>query len=365
LASVRGIATDDLIIAALAADVCAGADDAAQCALSLTQRLVTGSDAERIAAIVVDAHLLRAGAHDPEMFDRTEILQLATHLASTAHARDAYELALAIGSLPRWQREALDERLALVTAALEHPELTGSEANNLAGARRIAAEHLVTEPAAIERLRFAGNSYLLSHEPDELARQAELLEPLPRSGSVRVAVGPLPERDRWKVDVACRDVDGLLARLTEVLTQHGLDIVGANIATWPDGAVLDSFVVVSRQRPSAKQLALAFEAGLDMRLSPVAMSTLSIEFDNTALPWHTSVAVTGPDRPGALLAVASAFATADVVLHSARISTSDDQVNDRFAVSDRLGRKLDTVAMDRVRLALVEGRTARRVRRRR
>lgn len=365
LAPVLGIATDDLILAGLAADVCAESDDSSQCAQSLTHRLVSESEAERIAAIVADAHLLRAGAHDPEVFDRTEILQLATHLASAAHARDAYELALALGPLTRWHREALDERLALVTAALEHPELTGTEANNLAGARRIAAERLLTEPAAIERLRFASNSYLLSHEADELARQAQLVEPLPRSGTVRVAVAPLPEPDRWKVEVACRDIDGLLARLTEVLTQNGLDISGASIATWPDGAVLDSFVLVSRVRPSAKQLALAFEAGLDMRLAPVAMPTLSIEFDNTALPWHTSVVVTGPDRPGALLAVSAAFATADVVLHSARISTSEHRVNDRFAVSDRLGRKLDTAAMDRIRLALIEGRTARRVRRRR
>ncbi|MGB8860402.1 MAG: cation:proton antiporter [Ilumatobacteraceae bacterium] len=365
LAPLLGMATDDLIIAALAADVCVEADDSSQCSLSLTQRLVTDAEAERIASIVADAHLLRASAHDPDALDRTEILQLATHLASSAHARDAYELALALGNLPRWHREALDERFALVTAALEHPELTGSEANNLAGARRISAERLLTEPAPIERLRFASNSYLLSHEPDELARQAQLVEPLPRRGSVRVAVAPLPEPDRWKIDVACRDVDGLLARLTEVLTQHGLDIVGASIASWPDGAVLDSFVVVSRERPGAKQLALAFESGLRTRLAPVAMPTLAIEFDNTALPWHTSVVVTGPDRPGALLAVASAFAAVGVVLHTARISTTDRQVNDRFAVSDRLGRKLDPATMDRVRLALHEGRTTRRVRQRR
>lgn len=363
LAPVLGMATDDLIIAALTADVCAEADDDAPCSLSLARRLVPEPEAVRIAAIVADAHLLRSGAHDPEAFDPGEILQLATHLASVAHARDAYELALALGSLSRRHREALDARLAMVTEALEHPELTGGEANNLAGARRMAAERLLTDPAPIERLRFASNTYLLSHEAEELARQAQLVEPLPRSGTVRVAVAPLPEPGRWKIDVACRDVDGLLARLTEVLTEHGLDIASASIATWADGAVLDSFVVVSRDRPSAKQLAIAFEAGLRTRLAPVAMPSLAIAFDNTALPWHTLVVVTGPDRPGALLAVSSALATAGVVLHTARISTNDQQVSDRFAVSDRVGRKLDTAAMDRIRLALAEGRTARRIRR--
>lgn len=364
LAPMLGVASDDLMIAALTADVCVEADEAEPCALSLARRLVPESEAERIAAIVADARMLRASTHDSDALEQGEILQLATHLASAAHARDAYELALALGTLSRVHREILDARLALVVEALEHPELTGSEANNLAGARRIAAERLLDSPAAIDRLRSASNTYLLSHEADELARQALLVEPLPRSGAVRVAVASLPEPDRWKVDVACRDVDGLLARLTDVLTEHGLDITTASIATWADGAVLDSFVVVARNRPSAKQLSLAFEASLRKRLSPVAMPTLNIEFDNAALPWHTLAVVTGPDRPGALRALSAAFATAGVVLHTARVSTSDAQVNDRFVVGDRVGRKLDAPTMNAIRVALAEGRTSRRLTRR-
>ncbi len=365
LAPLLGVASDDLMIAALTADVCVEADDRAECSLALARRLVSNSEAERIAAIVGDAQLLRASTHDADALDHGEILQLATHLASAAHARDSYELALALGTLSRLHREVLDERLALVLEALEHPELTSGEANNLAGARRIAAERLLDSPAAVDRLRFAGNTYLLSHEPDELARQALLVEPLPRAGSVRVAIAPMPDPDLWKIDVACRDVDGLLARLTDVLTENGLDITSASIATWADGAVLDSFIVSARTRPSAKQLSVAFEAGLSKRMSPVAMPTLSIEFDNTALPWHTLAVVTGPDRPGVLLAVSAAFASAGVVLHTARISTSDKQVNDRFAIGDRVGRKLDTAAMNAIRMALTEGRTTRRLGRRR
>ena len=359
LAPVLGMATDDLMIAALAADVCVAADDSAQCSLSLARRLVPDAEAERIASIVADAQLLRAGVHDPESFDERELLQLATHLASPAHARDAYQLALALGQLPRWQREALDERFALVVAALEHPELTGSEANNLAAARRMAAEHLLEEQAPIDRLRFASNSYLLTHEPEELARQARLMEPLPRSGTVRVAIAPEPEPDHWKVDVACRDTDGLLARLTDVLTEYGVDIAGAAIATWPDGAVLDSFIVRTKKRPAAKALAEGFEARLRKPLKSTPMPDLTMAFDNDALPWHTSVVVSGPDRPGALLAVSTAFAAAKVMVHTARIATNEQRVNDRFAVTDRVGRKLDVAAMERVRRALAGERVRR------
>jgi Kef-type K+ transport system membrane component KefB len=349
LAPLLGMATDELMIAALAADVCAEADDATQCSLALARRLVPEAEADRIASIVADAQLLRAGVHDPHSFDEREVLQLATHLASPAHARDAYELALALGQLPRWQREALDERLAAVVQALEHPEVTGSEANNLAAARRIAAQQLLDAAEPIERLRFASNSYLLSHEPSELARQVQLVEPLPRSGTVRVAVSPHPTPDRWRIDVACRDIDGLLARLTNVLTAQQLEVEGASISTWPDGAVLDSFLVVSKARPPAKQLAQAFEAHLRGPIPRVTMPDLTLAFDNHALPWHTSVIVDGPDQTGALLAVSTAFARAGLVVHTARVASRNGRIDDRFAVTDRLGHKLNDHAMQLVR----------------
>ena len=47
----------------------------------------------------------------------------------------------------------------------------------------------------------------------------------------------------WKIDIACRDTWGLLARLTGVLSDAGLDVTYASLTTWPDGAVLDSFIV--------------------------------------------------------------------------------------------------------------------------
>jgi UTP:GlnB (protein PII) uridylyltransferase len=342
------------------ADVCSDADDEATCALDLSRRLVPDDEAEHVMTLIGDAHLLRSGAGKPDELERSEILQLATHLASASHARDAHALALAIGPLPRWHREALDERLRLVTEALEHPEVTGSEANNLAAARRAAAERLLDEPAAVERLRFASNGYLLSHEPDELARHARLIEPLPRAGVVRVAVAAGPNEHHWTIDVACRDTDALLARLTTVLTEFGLDIAGAKVATWPDGAVLDSFVVRAPHRPPAKELALAMEAALIGRLSSPAMPGLDIQFDNDSLPWHTAVTVTGDDRPGLLHAVSTAFAAADMVVHTARIATTDGQANDRFAVTDRVGRKVTTDQVERMTAALAKGGRPRR-----
>lgn len=353
-----------LTVAALAADVCGDHGDEAACAEQLAARLLPADDAVRVAALVRDAHLLRSGSHDPRAVAPSEVLQLADHLGSPDHTRAAASLALALGDLPVHQRQLLDERVRQVVDVLEHPEFTGSDAADLATDRRLKAGKVFDDPAVDERLRFAPTAYLLSHEPDELARQARLIEPLPRPGTARVSVVPEPEPDRWKIDIACHDARGLLARLTDVLADFGLEVVSASIATWPDGGVLDSFVVEARRRPSAKDLAHAVEAALDRRLHLAAAPSLSLEFDNSALPWHTSVVVNGPDRPGALSAVCAAFAASDVVVHSARIASGDHGVDDRFAVSDRVGRKLDARTIEEVRSILADGPTRRHLRRR-
>ena len=351
-----GRPTDDLALAALVADVSSGDDEL----VALANRLTRTSDADRITSIVRDAHLLRARAHDRAGFDAHELLQLATHLASRAHAHDAYVLTLALGGLATTHRQTLDAQYEQVVQVLEHPEVSGGDATNLAASRRVAAEHLVAEPAAIERLRFASTTYLLAHDPEELARQARLVEPLPRGGTVRVAVSPEPEPDQWMVDVACRDTNGLLARLADVLSAQSLDIISADIATWPDGAVLCSFVVRSPTRPAARGLGEAFETRLRSGLRPTARPALEVTVDNDALPWLTVCTVTGPDGPGVLQSVSTAFAAAGAVIHSARIGSVDGRVVDRFTVTDRFNRKLDAATVARVRSTLAAGERGRR-----
>ena len=124
--------------------------------------------------------------------------------------------------------------------------------------------------------------------------------------------------------------------------------------------MLDTFLVRAKSRPSAKALALAMEDGLRARLKPQQVGDVVLEFDNDSMPWYTVCIASGPDQPGALYAVSAAFTAADVVVHSARVSSSHDRISDRFMVSDRVGRKLDSKTMDRVRGALAGDRPRRR-----
>jgi Kef-type K+ transport system membrane component KefB len=372
-----GLPDDDLVLAAFAADVSSDADDGPACVTALATRLVGADGAVRIGAIVADALMLRARCSQPREPEEPEILQLAGHLASPRQARAAHALALALGPLRRWQRENLDEQLASVLEALEHPELTSGAATDLASARRAAAVALLDDERHRDRLRTATTAYLLSHPPDDIARQVRLLEPLPRRGTVRVGiehvehvghVGHIGDGDdlpdRWTIDVASLDTEGLLAHLADVLGSHGLAVDAATIATWPDGGVVDTFVVHGNTPPAAAALADDFEAALGRPLRASAVPALQLEFDNHSLPWHTACTATGPDVAGALLALSTAFALAGADVHSARIATADGVLDDRFALTDRLGRKLDQTAMARIR-GLLAGTAAAGRRRRR
>ena len=359
LAEHLGHPSDPLVLAALAADVCAdAADDTDACCRSLVGRLVEPDTADRIIATVADARMLRHGATHLHPLDERDIRQLAVHLATPSHLHAVHHLALALGALEPWQRDLLDERCAQLGALLARPDSHDARTTNLAATRRLEAEHLLgqherdmSEP--IERLRFASDSYLLSHDADALARHARLIEPLPRPGRVRVEVTPDLRPDHWVVDVACRDRKALLAVLASVLTAHALDIVGASIATWPDGGVVDSFVVRHPDRPRTQELAEAFEAAVTRRAPrPSAVPGLTLAIDNRLLPWHTSVIARGPDRPGLLTAVTAAFASAGITVHAARVETVDGEAVDRFDVSDRLGRKIGPVLEARLRAAL-------------
>jgi UTP:GlnB (protein PII) uridylyltransferase len=204
----------------------------------------------------------------------------------------------------------------------------------------------------------ASPSFLVSHEPAELARQATLLSTLPLRGVVRIHVEDGPEPWTWRVDVSCRDRPGLLARLTDSLAESRLDVISASLATWPDGGVLDSFLVHGDTRPDAGLLTERMERRLRGKISLAPLDHLSVTFEDDVYPWHTLCTVSGPDRPGLLAAIAGALDAAKIDVHAATVASyaaaspaaSDgtpshepphELIHNRFQVTDRHGRKLD------------------------
>ena len=218
--------------------------------------------------------------------------------------------------------------------------------------------------AVVERIAHAPRTYLLAQDAADVARQAALLEPLPQPGRARVAVDQLEgESHEWRVEVASRDRPGLLATVTGVLSDSGLSVQDAVVATWADGGALESFRVVPTRGapPDDEALTAAIVEAFDRPLEAPPTPGAEVVFDDDASPWYTLCEVRSVDRPGLLHAITAAFASAGVDVHSARVRTVEGQAADRFEVTDRNGRKLGEPAKRAVIEALTGGvRTGRR-----
>ena len=351
-----------LLLAALILEIAAD-DNPVAVARRLIKRLDLGAAAEQeVALLVGESGLLRAAALRPDGLDEERVVQIATHLETRERAAALYVLSVALGPLEPWELGRLDALHDLVQELLGRPDLVGREARNLAEQRRVAAVRLAGTPQAADRLAHASRAYLLSQDAAALARQARLLEPLPRRGQARVLVAP--EGDcLWRVEVACRDRQGLLAVITGVLAATGLDVVDAIATTWPDGGAVESFLVRATEEPDQAFLHGLVERALRGAISSSPVPDAKVTFDDEASPWYTLCEVEAPDERGLLHALATAFAASGADVHSARISTVEGRAVDRFELTDGRGRKLDQRAEDAILAAVATGVRPRRGRR--
>ena len=343
-----------LLLAALVLDVADGAD-AVAAARTLVKRLDLGAAAEQEIALLVGQNgLLRAAASRADGLGEERVLQIASHLETPERAAALFVLSLALGPLDPVDRQRLESLYELVSELLNQPQLTGRDVRNLAEQRRAAATRLAPSPAAADRLAHSSRAYLLSQEPAALARQAALLEPLPRRGVVRVGVEE-EKPGAWRVDVACRDQPGLLAVVTGVLADAGLDVLDAGATTWPDGGAVETFVVRAGRVPDADALRAAVEAALPTKPASDPVPDAVVVFDDEASPWYTLCQVDATDRPGLLHALAAAFAACGADVHSVRASTLSGRAVDRFELTDGRGHKLNRAAETAIKAAIAVG----------
>ncbi len=364
-----------LLLAALILDT-VGEDSPVTLARRIAHRLDLGATSEQqVALLVEDSDLLRAAARKVDGLEEARVVPIAIHLDNSERARALYLLTLAVGDLTPWERERLDELFRLVLDLLDRPDVTGLDARNLVERRRAEAIRVAgANQRVIERIQHAPRAYLLSQGATDIARQAAFVEPVPARGDASVAVLPL-EPGRWRVEVAARDRQGLLATVSGVIADFGLDIVDAAVATWADGAALDTFLVQQESKaglepgeidalPAPDPVALearivaAFSEPLESAPNPDA----DVRFDDHASPWYTICEVRSPDRRGLLRILTAAMASAGANVHSARLVTVGSSAVDRFELTDRNGRKLDDSTKTAVIDALQTGVTRKRKR---
>ena len=131
------------------------------------------------------------------------------------------------------------------------------------------------------------------------------------------------------------------------------------MATWSNGAALESFVGPRRTRdspsPDGATLSREIERAFDEALVAEPQPDLVVTFNDEGSPWYTLCEIRGRDRVGLLHAVTVGFATAEVSVHSARIETRADVAFDRFELSMLDGQKLDDATKRATAAAIQNG----------
>jgi Kef-type K+ transport system membrane component KefB len=331
-----------LLLALLLADGLEAHRRPSAAAAEVAGDLGLGVDAQAdVAAVVGDRELMWAAAHRTAGLSETAVVPLATHLATPERARILYIVsALRNADAERWQQTRLRELHGLVQAVLADDDLAGTETRDLVAQHRAAALALAgANDTVAERITSAPRSYLLHQEPAAIARHAELLRVVPTDRSVRVVIADAIDC-RW-IDVATRDRHGLLAATAGALADHDLEISHAVVATWSDGAALESFCVRSPELPPVADLQRTIEAALHGDLASPPLPEAGLRFDRHASPWHTTCEVEAPDKPHLLHQLATAFAAAGVDVVAATVTGHDGRAYDTFLLDRPDETKLD------------------------
>ena len=349
---------DRLFLGALLVEGLEDVADPVADARALVSRLaLPEEDSAVLVDLVADRDLLWSASRQPRALTEAAVLPLAAHLGTHERARLLYCVsALRDDGRERWERQRLRELHDLIQAALTHPELTGPDASGLDGLRRLDAATLAgdEQSGAAARIARAPRSYVLRQAPDVIARHAQLVEPRPGRGEVRVQALDAGT-GRWWVDVAARDRHGLLATVAGALASAGFDVSDAVVATWDDGVVVQSFLLRGDDAPDPAAVRADVEASLDQPPVSPPLPDAEVDIDGAASPWHTVCEVRDADRPALLRDIAAALAVAGAEVVAASLMVEDGLAIDRFELVNGDGAKLSPAKEEAVRRALRDG----------
>ncbi|HMW76972.1 MAG TPA: HD domain-containing protein, partial [Rhodocyclaceae bacterium] len=193
--------------------------------------------------------------------------------------------------------------------------------------------------------------YFLRHSAEEIAWHTRSLHYRIYNDQPVVRAKPNSEGDGLQVMVYTRDQPDLFIRMVGFFARNGYNIVDAKIHTTRHGYALDSFVVLDVvERDNDREMVTYIEHELADRLihqSPPdtpASGRLSrqvrhfpIEPEVSIRPdekgAHYVLSLVAADRPGLLYTVATTLAEFGANLHTAKIATLGERVEDVFLLS--------------------------------
>jgi [protein-PII] uridylyltransferase len=348
-------------------------------AQSTAERLGLGSDETEILKFLVHKHLLMSHlAFRRDTSDDKLVVEFSVEVGSLDVLRMLFILTAAdycaVG--PKvwnpWKSEVLAE---LYHRTVDHlaGEQAGSGTRNFVARRRASILRQFSDQKDLawfkQQIDSLPTAYLRSAPVEQIADELRELSRLP-AGEATAQGRYLADRDAVEYTVGTHEsiCHGIFYRLTGALSSQGLEILGAQICTLPDGLVLDRFFVRDpdhHRAPTPERLegvcrALihslhaeegilptyrrVWRSGASSRASDLPESPPRVRIDNSTSEVATIIDIFASDRPGLLHAISRCIFDQGLSVQLAKIGTYLDQVVDVFYVTDRENRKIEDPA---------------------
>jgi [protein-PII] uridylyltransferase len=201
------------------------------------------------------------------------------------------------------------------------------------------------------RAQLAGNAIAIEQPPVE-QRFPALVERIRSGEPLHTEAESIGDLHVWRV--ATVDRRGVFAKVAGVVAIHGLDIIGAEAATTPDGIVIDQFHIVSSRgiEPNWSRIEHDLRAALagtmdvagkieqrirtydraHRRAVAATRPRLEVLISNTASDSTTMIDVRAPDALAVLYRLSATIAAQGFDIRSAKVATLGHEVVDVFYV---------------------------------
>ncbi|MBI4755255.1 MAG: [protein-PII] uridylyltransferase [Betaproteobacteria bacterium] len=232
-------------------------------------------------------------------------------------------------------------------------------------ARRLLSLHGLRANVEKDFWRELDTVYFMRHDTDEIAWHTRNLYHRPTGELPVVKARFNPIGEGLQVMVYTRDVHDLFARLCGFFARLGYSIVDAKIHTTRHGFALDSFVLLDPLNQfNTREMISVIEHELEGRLQhmgppdqpkSVRLSrqvrhfpiTPEVHIQPDERGHYYIMTVTAADRPGLLFSIARVMAEHRIDLHTAKIATLGERVEDTFLISgSELSRKSTLIRLE-------------------
>jgi [protein-PII] uridylyltransferase len=314
-----------------------------------------------LVAWLVRHHLrMSATAQKQDISDPVTIAAFARLVGDDRHLVSLYLLTVADirGTSPKvwnaWKAKLLEDLFWATRRVLAGEHMTRQSSVETRQAEALSRLRLYAIPEDAHEKLWAqlDTSYFLRHDAQEIAWHTRLLNY--RVGSpvpvVKARLAPIGEG--LQVLIYTPDQGELFARICNFFSRAGFSIAEAKIHTTRHGYALDSFIILDSQGRDAnyRDVMSFVEHELTQRLEqraplePPATGRLSrrvrhfpispeIELQPDERGTYMVLSVISSDRPGLLYRIALVLVRYDINLHSAKINTLGERVEDTFLIT--------------------------------